>query len=92
MTERAVWRGPTNHRCGSSHPKARHGAEVVAEARRLYAAGVGGYKTIGDRLGVPWRTVADWVRYDTRWVDESGAHENAAVVKHSGADTARRMP
>lgn len=50
---------------------------MVAEARRLYAAGVGGYKTIGDRLGVPWRTVADWIRQDTRWVDESGAHENA---------------
>ena len=69
MGEHSVWRGPTNQRCGSSHPRARHGPAVVAEARRLYAARYGGYKAIGRRLGVPWRTVADWVRYETRWID-----------------------
>ena len=62
----AVTRGPTGHRCGADHHRARAPDAVVATARRMHDAGQG-YKRIGRALAVPPRTVADWCRYDTRW-------------------------
>ena len=35
-------------------------------ARELYGE-LRSYAKVGLVLGVPWRTVADWVRGDTRW-------------------------
>lgn len=80
-----VYRGPSGHRIGSSHPRARHSAATVAEARRLYAAGLG-YRAIGKRLNVAWRTVADWVRGETRWADEG------QVSKASPAGGSKHQP
>ena len=39
---------------------------TVTRARELYAEGLS-YASVGYLLGVPWRTVADWIRRDTRW-------------------------
>jgi hypothetical protein len=58
-------RGLTGHRVGAWHGRAKYPSETVAEARRLAIVGFG-YKRIGKMLGVPWSTVADWVRGDTR--------------------------
>ena len=45
---------------GVSHWRARHGDDVVAKAREMYAGGVG-YRSIGKALGVPRSTVQSWV-------------------------------
>lgn len=59
-------RSETGHRMGEWHGRAKWPAETVERARTMHDQGRGGYKAIGASLGVPWRTVADWVRYDTR--------------------------
>lgn len=45
---------------GMSNVKARHGDDVVANAREMYASGLG-YRSIGKALGVPRSTVQSWV-------------------------------
>lgn len=45
---------------GMSHWHARHGDDVVAKAREMYAAGAS-YRAIGKALGVPRSTVQSWV-------------------------------
>jgi len=59
-------RSETGHRIGAWHGRAKYPTETVDRARDLHDEGRG-YKAIGAMLGVPWRTVADWVRCDTRW-------------------------
>jgi hypothetical protein len=59
-------RSDTGHRVGEWHGRAKYSAEIVERARVLHESGHG-YKSVGATLGVPWRTVADWVRCDTRW-------------------------
>ena len=61
-------RGPTNHRLGEWHGRAKYPADMVRTARMLRDGG-STYKEIGQSLGVPWRTVADWVSYATRYAD-----------------------
>jgi len=51
---------------GESHGRCRHPKAIVDRARAMHGQGLG-YKAVGSALGVPWRTVADWVRLDTRW-------------------------
>lgn len=58
--------GHTGHRIGEWHGRAKHSDATVRRARELYAE-VGSYKAVGDLLGVPEGTVADWIRRDTRW-------------------------
>lgn len=45
---------------GTSHWNVRHGDDVVAKAREMYAGGMG-YRAIGRALGVPRSTVQSWV-------------------------------
>ena len=45
---------------GMSHGMTRHGDDVVAKAREMYAGGLG-YRSIGKALGVPRSTVQSWV-------------------------------
>jgi hypothetical protein len=59
-------RNHTGHRVGEGHQRATASDALVREARRLHEAG-NGYRTIGRILNIPWRTVADWCRYETRW-------------------------
>lgn len=59
-------RGHTGHRVGEWHGRAKWPDATVARARELYAEGLS-YVSVGYLLGVPWRTVADWIRRDTRW-------------------------
>jgi hypothetical protein len=59
-------RNHTGHRVGDWHHNAKCGTDIVERARALHGSGMG-YKAVGATLGVPWRTVADWVRFDTRW-------------------------
>ncbi len=58
-------RNHTGHRVGEWHGSARHSDAVVRQARALHEQGLG-YQRIGQKLDVPWRTVADWCRYDIR--------------------------
>jgi hypothetical protein len=58
--------GHTGHRIGEWHGRAKYSDATVRRARELYAE-VGSYKAVGDLLGVPEGTVADWIRRDTRW-------------------------
>lgn len=48
------------HPVGLSNMMARHGDEVVAKARELYADGLS-YKAVGKALGIPWPTIQSWV-------------------------------
>jgi hypothetical protein len=59
-------RNHTGHRIGPWHGRAKWPTETVERARSLRERGKV-YKAIGAELGVPWRTVADWCRRDTRW-------------------------
>jgi len=61
-----IRRNHTGHRVGEGHHRARYSDAVVHRARDLHNQGVG-YRAIGKQLGIPFRTVADWCRYDTRW-------------------------
>lgn len=45
---------------GKSHGNARHEDDVVAQAREMYASGMG-YRAIGRALGVPRSTIQSWV-------------------------------
>jgi hypothetical protein len=60
-------RPPTGHRIGEAHHKVRHSDAVVARARELRQRGMS-YHGIAREIGVPWRTVADWCNYVTRYV------------------------
>ncbi len=60
--------GPSGHRVGAWHGRAKYPAETVREALRLHSQGLG-CERIGAALGVPWRTVSDWLSGATRWVD-----------------------
>lgn len=53
-------------RIGESHHAARHGDDIVREARRMHGDGMG-YKRIGRMLGVHPATIRDWVQYATRY-------------------------
>lgn len=59
-------RGHTGHRVGEWHGRTKWPDAVVANARELYTDGLS-YASVGYLLGVPARTVADWIRRDTRW-------------------------
>lgn len=60
--------GPSGHRVGEWHPRAKYPAETVREALRLQGQGLG-CERIGTALGVPWRTVSDWLSGATRGYD-----------------------
>jgi hypothetical protein len=60
-----IYRGPTGHRIGASHPKAKAPDIVVSYARALHEKGRT-FAEIGRALGVNQRTVADWCKYITR--------------------------
>jgi transposase-like protein len=60
-----IARAPSGHRCGASHPRAKHPDATVRQARDLRAQGLS-YESIELVVGVPWRTVADWCQYVTR--------------------------
>lgn len=66
INKRSGGRGHTGHRIGEWHGRAKHPDATVRRARELYAE-IGSYESVGYLLGVPWRTVADWIRCDTRW-------------------------
>lgn len=55
-----VFCNATGRPVGESHGMARHGNDVVAQAREMYAGGLG-YRSIGKALGVPRSTVQSWV-------------------------------
>jgi len=61
-------RNHTGHRMGAWHPKAKRNAATVNMARQMREQGMT-YSAIGKQLGVPWRTVWDWVNYATRYAD-----------------------
>lgn len=63
---RGVVRNHTGIALGEHHQNARYSDATVRQARALHASGLG-YQRIGQQLGIPWRTVADWIRFDTRW-------------------------
>lgn len=64
MNKRAV----SGHRLGAWHGRAKYPAETVRQALALHGQGLG-CKRIGAELGIPWRTVSDWLSGATRWVD-----------------------
>jgi hypothetical protein len=59
-------RSITGHRIGEWHGKAKHKDELVRKAREMRESGHS-YTVIGKAVGVPWRTVCDWVNYATRY-------------------------
>lgn len=59
-------RSVTGHRIGEWHGKAKHKDVLVKCARELREGGMS-YAKIGAEIGVPWRTVCDWVNYATRY-------------------------
>jgi hypothetical protein len=61
-------RAHTGHRIGAWHGRAKHSAQTVRQARELRAKGLT-HVAIGNALGVPSRTVADWLSMATRWGD-----------------------
>jgi transposase-like protein len=61
-------RVPSGHRVGAWHHRSKYPAETVREALRLHSQGLG-CERIGAALGVPWRTVSDWLSGATRWAD-----------------------
>ena len=65
-SQRSGGRGHTGHRIGEWHGRAKYSDATVRMARELYAE-VCSYESVGYLLGVPARTVADWIRRDTRW-------------------------
>lgn len=62
---REVRRGPTNHRIGEDHGRARWPDAVVEEARAMYERGVA-RGVIAYKLRVPYDTVRDWLEYRSR--------------------------
>ena len=60
-----IRRNHTGHRVGESHPRAKASDAIVRSARKMHETGMG-YINIRRAIGVNWRTVADWCRYDTR--------------------------
>lgn len=63
--DRTVLRGPTNHRRGEGHGRAKWPDSLVEEARQMYARGVA-RGVIAYKLRVPYDTVRDWIEYRTR--------------------------
>jgi hypothetical protein len=62
-----ITRGPTNHRAGASHPKARLTDKQVKEIREIYATGGIGYGFLAEYFKCGASTVRDIVQYRTRW-------------------------
>lgn len=62
-----ITRGPTNHRCGKSHPKAKLTDEQVRRMRSLYEQGKGGYGALAKVFECGASTVRDICQYRTRW-------------------------
>lgn len=65
-TRRFGPRASSGHRLGEWHGRAKHSEETVARARSMHASGFS-YVRIGLLLDVPWRTVADWCTFTTRY-------------------------
>lgn len=61
-----IKRAPSGHRCGESHQRVRYSDEIVRRARLLREKEGLSYQSIGDLIGVNWRTVVDWCEYRTR--------------------------
>jgi transposase-like protein len=62
---------PRNMRCGETHYTARHPDAVVAQVREMAQAGAK-IKRLARDLGIPRRTLRDWV---------SGSRRNIKVTK-----------
>ena len=60
-----IRRGPTGHRRGEGHGRAKWPDSLVEEARQMYARGVA-RGVIAYRLRVPYDTVRDWIELRTR--------------------------
>jgi hypothetical protein len=66
MTDSIVMeRGPTGHRKGECHGMARYLNDTVEQARQLRDEGWK-QEAIAKQLGVPRRTLSDWLAYKTR--------------------------
>jgi hypothetical protein len=63
----ALRRTPRGYRIGEGHHRARYSDALVDRARALREDEGLSYEAIGLLLGVPWRTVVDWVTYRTRY-------------------------
>jgi DNA-binding transcriptional regulator YiaG len=63
---RPIRRNAQGYRIGETHHRARHSDATVERARKLREEDRLSYQAIGLLLGVPWRTVADWVNYRIR--------------------------
>jgi hypothetical protein len=61
-----IKRGPTGHRCGESHPRAKLTDEKVEEMRVKYEKGEGGYETLARLFGCGISTARDICTYRTR--------------------------
>lgn len=60
-----VQRGPSGHRRGEKHGRAKWPDALVERARELHQRGVSrGF--LARNLGVPYDTVRDWIEYRTR--------------------------
>lgn len=59
-------RNARGYRVGEGHHRARYSDATVERARQLYEEEGLGCTWISRMLGVPWRTVVDWVQYRTR--------------------------
>lgn len=60
-----IQRGPSGHRRGEAHGRARHSDAVVERARALRANGRP-YSAIAGELGVSLWTVRDWITFRSR--------------------------
>ena len=54
------------HRMGEHHHKAKLSNALVERLRQAYDDGEGGYRTLGKKFNLPWRTVCDIVTYKSR--------------------------
>jgi hypothetical protein len=61
-----VARNARGYRLGAGHHRAKYPDAVVSQARTLREQGKT-YTLIAAALGAPWRTVADWVNFATRY-------------------------
>ena len=63
-------RGPSGHRIGEWHQRAKHSDEKVRAILADYERGVPGkgYASVGKKHGVPWPTVRDYVQGSIRGI------------------------
>jgi hypothetical protein len=61
-----VARNARGYRLGAGHHRAKYPDEVISQARTLREQGRT-YAQIAAAVGAPWRTVADWVNFATRY-------------------------